>query len=116
MNNELFNDLADLAKEKKAVEARYDAKKEEVMAYMASMGMKSWMTGRGAYSVATRTSYEYSPAIQGLEIAMKRAKRDEEENGKAVSRETTFLQFKPLGGVPVVEEPARARRMEKANA
>jgi len=96
MNKKVMVEYAKITAEMKALEEKRDALKESILGEMSKEGMTKAETDFGVFSIASRTSYEYTDAITKLKEKVKLAELKEQKTGKAKEKVTEYLYFKAV--------------------
>lgn len=95
MNASTFNTYCDLLDEKRALEARIEALKPEIVSEMDAAGKDEVAVGdRGVITMASRRTYKYPQSITIMEEELKEAKVSAEAKGEAIASETRYPVFK----------------------
>jgi len=90
----LMQHIAETAQERKMLEVKEKALKDELLEAMKAAGLEKQATQFGSFTVAHRTSYEYTDVVKKLEDSVKMKKVEEVEKGLAKQEVTDYILFK----------------------
>jgi len=96
MNKKIISEFAKVTAHIKELEVMRDALKEDILKEMSKEGMTKAETDFGVFSIAARTSYEYTDAVAKLKEKVKLAELKEQKTGKAKEKVTEYLYFKAV--------------------
>lgn len=82
--------------EYKELEARKQALRLEILNEMNKEKMQKVDTDFGSFTVCTKKSWKYTPAVSALEEKLKIARIKEQDRGVAKAVESEYLLFKPV--------------------
>ena len=89
--------LASTAQEKKQLEVKEKALKDALLQEIKNEGKeKETLDGVGTFTIARRTSYKYTEAVDKLNETLKLKKVEEEEKGIAEAQITEYILFKEV--------------------
>lgn len=89
--------LAEAAQERKSLEVKEKALKEALLIEIKKEGKdKETLEGVGTFTIARRTSYTYTEAVEQINEALKLKKVEEEERGLAQAQVTEYVLFKEV--------------------
>lgn len=95
MNNNIYKEYAELKAQKKILEEREDELKTKILLDMREKDVEKLDNPYGHFSLCIKKKWLYSRKLQKEEEALKIAKIEEQESGKAKSEETEYITFKP---------------------
>lgn len=93
MQSKLYEDYAELSRQKAHIEAKLDELKPLIMADMEKNKVDSFAQPFGTFSVRSTATYKYSEGITALEDMLSQAKEGERDSGKAQVEEKASLRF-----------------------
>jgi hypothetical protein len=91
---ELYKELAELLRLQKEIDEKVTTAKTALLEKMQESGEEKTVTEWGAFTLASRKSYTYSPTIKKMEGEVKLAKVKEEQDGTAEVKTTNYILFK----------------------
>ena len=93
MNNQLFEQYAQIKRNMKALEEEESLVKKAIMAELNEDGVEKAETVYGKFTIVPRKTYKYSVKIQSMEENLKIEKFNEVEKGVAKVIEKPYLLF-----------------------
>lgn len=93
LNKAVFEEYAALKNEEKEIAAKIDKLKPAMMAEIDQTEEKAVTTPFGNFSITTRKTYKYSPAIKVAQEAVDNMMNDEVATGKATFTESRSVRF-----------------------
>lgn len=94
MNKKALSEFVKVTSEMKALEEKREALRVAILEDMEAENLNKVESDYGTFSVAQRTSYEYTEAIAKLKEKVKLAELKEQKMGKAKEKVTSYLYFK----------------------
>ncbi len=95
MNNKALIEYAALEAEYRALEAKREAMRENIVnMFLKAKIDKMEVDNVGSFTVGRRTSWTYTDAVKKIEERLKIARTKEQQKGLAKSSETEYLLFK----------------------
>jgi len=97
MNNEIYNEYAELTKSIEILEEQRNALKEKIVEDLNKNELQKLQTDSGTFSMSKKVSYKFSKDLEGyIEATKKEIDARKElaiEKGEAIATETPFLRF-----------------------
>lgn len=96
MNHEIFQTLASLEAEKKALEAQIAIVRSQVQEELTNNELDRLEAEYGTFYLSKRKKWTYTDKVTTKEKALKALKKKEEESGVAQVEEVTSLNYRPV--------------------
>lgn len=96
MDYAILRKHSSLTSKMEAMKVEHEASRQLVMAELKQDNLKSEENEYGKFTVAARTSYKYTEAVDKLSDKVKVAKAKEEQSGAAKSNVTEYLVYKAV--------------------